>query len=242
MSTLISLFLEFVSPFESRVISESDLGAVAGAVATIPQLTEGLLFTPLDSAIEHPFSTDGAGPVLALQLRFQDLLKCEAAMTESGIIAQLTVGSNIPGLEGLISSHQVMVTRSFPVDMAKPSSDATTCSYLVQYPGKAEDIHAWNRYYIEHHPEIMRTFPDVRQIEIYTRIDWIDRLPSRPVECMQRNKIVFSDPTALENALKSDVIKRMRADFDHFPRFNGGNKHYPMMTRVVLPAKSTNGL
>jgi hypothetical protein len=82
----------------------------------------------------------------------------------------------------------------------------------------------------------MRTFPQVRQIEIYTRIDWIDRLPSRRAEHMQRNKIVFDNPKALEHALKSEVIKRMRADFDRFPPFSGGNKHYPMMTSTVLPA------
>jgi hypothetical protein len=242
MSTSISLFIEFVSPLESRRVGESDLQGIAGAVAEIPQLTEGLLFTPLEAAIDHPFSADGAGPVVALQLRFQDLLACEAAMTSDGIIAQLTSGSIIPGLQGPAGAHQVMVTRSYPVDKATLPDDATPCSYLVQYPGPAEDLHAWNRHYIEHHPPIMRTFRHVRQIEIYTRIDWIDRLPSRRIEYMQRNKIVFDNPKALEHALKSEVIKRMRADFDRFPPFNGGNKHYPMMTRIVRPTKSTNCL
>lgn len=240
MSTSISLFIEFVSPLESRWIGESDRGAIAHAIAQIPQLTEGLLFTPLESAIDHPFSADGAGPIVALQLSFQDLLACEAAMTSDGIIAQLTKRSHIPALQGLAGAHQVMVTRSYPVDKATLSDDATPCSYLVQYPGPAEDLHAWNRHYIEHHPHIMRTFPYVRQIEIYTRIDWIDRLPSERMEYMQRNKIVFDNPKALERALKSDVIKRMRADFDRFPPFSGGNKHYPMMTRIVPPANSTD--
>jgi hypothetical protein len=81
----------------------------------------------------------------------------------------------------------------------------------------------------------MRTFPDVRQIEIYTRIDWIDRLPSQRVEHMQRNKLVFDSPQALAHALGSDVIKCMRADFVKFPPFAGGNKHFPMLTRVVRP-------
>jgi hypothetical protein len=105
----------------------------------------------------------------------------------------------------------------------------------VHYPGPAEDMNAWNLHYLEHHPSIMRTFPDVRMIEIYTRIDWVDRLPSQRVEHMQRNKLVFDSPEALAYALGSDVIKRMRADFVKFPPFAGGNKHFPMLTRVVRP-------
>ena len=40
-------------------------------------------------------------------------------------------------------------------------------------------------------------------------------------------------PASLAHALGSDVIKRMRADFVQFPPFAGGNKHFPMLTRVV---------
>jgi hypothetical protein len=98
-------------------------------------------------------------------------------------------------------------------------------------------MNAWNLHYLEHHPSIMRTFPDVRQIEIYTRIDWIDRLPSERVEHMQRNKLVFDSPQALAHALGSGVIQRMRADFVQFPPFAGGNKHFPMLTRVVRPKR-----
>jgi len=50
---------------------------------------------------------------------------------------------------------------------------------------------------------------------------------------MQRNKLVFYSPQALAHALGSDLIKRMRADFVQFPPFAGGNKHFPMLTRMV---------
>jgi hypothetical protein len=46
---------------------------------------------------------------------------------------------------------------------------------------------------------------------------------------------VFDSPGALAHALASDVIKQMRADFVTFPSFAGGNKHFPMLTRVVRP-------
>lgn len=59
--------------------------------------------------------------------------------------------------------------RSFPVDVAEHSAGTTIpCSYHIHYPRPAEDMNAWNLHYLEHHPSIMRTFPNVRGIEIYT--------------------------------------------------------------------------
>jgi uncharacterized protein (TIGR02118 family) len=233
---MISLFLTFSDLAGERRIRSEDLSAVAAMVGSIPEMTEGLLFTPLEQSVDHPFKADGSGPVFALQLRFQDLSGCEAALDRGGVLAGLAAGGGLSSLAGLDITHQVMLTRSFPVDVAEhPKGTATPCSYLVHYPGPAEDMNAWNLHYLEHHPAIMRTFPGVRQIEIYTRIDWVDRLPSQRVEHMQRNKLVFDSPEALSHALGSDVIKHMRADFVQFPPFSGGNKHFPMLTRMVRP-------
>jgi hypothetical protein len=233
---MISLFMTFSDPAGERRIHADDLAAAAVMVGSIPGVTEGLLFTPLEQSVDHPYKADGAGPAFALQLCFPDLFACEAAMDRGGVLAGLAAGSGLSSLAGLDVTHQAMLTRAFPVDDAVHSNDtATPCSYLVHYPGPAADMNAWNLHYLEHHPSIMRTFPNVRRIEIYTRIDWVDRLPSRRVEYMQRNKLVFDSPQALALALSSDVIKRMRADFVKFPPFAGGNKHYPMLTRTVRP-------
>jgi hypothetical protein len=233
---MISLFMTFSDPAGERRIRSDDLTAAAAMVGSIPDMTEGLLFTPLESSVDHPYKGDGAGPVFALQLRFADLFACEAAADRVGVLARIAAGADLPSLAGLDVTHQMMLTRSFPVDdAAHAPGTVTPCSYLVHYPGPAEDMNAWNLHYLEHHPSIMRTFPNVRQIEIYTRIDWVDRLPSQRVEHMQRNKLVFDSPQALAHALGSDVITRMRADFVKFPPFAGGNKHFPMLTRVVMP-------
>ncbi|WP_315766404.1 MULTISPECIES: hypothetical protein [unclassified Bradyrhizobium] len=233
---MISLFMTFSDSAGERRVQPGEIDAVAELVGSIPDMTEAMLFTPLDQSVDHPYKPDGSGPVFALQLRFPDLFACEAAMERGGILVGLTTGAGPAGLTGLDVTHQVMLTREFPVDVAgHPAGTTDTCSYLVHYPGPAEDMNAWNLHYLEHHPSIMRTFPDVRQIEIYTRIDWVDRLPSQRVEHMQRNKLVFDSPAALSRALNSDVIKRMRADFVQFPPFVGGNKHFPMLTRTVWP-------
>jgi hypothetical protein len=235
---MISLFMTFSDSRGERRILPEDLAAVTALVGSIPNLTEGLLFTPLEQQVDHPFAADGSGPVLGLQLRFPDLFACEAALDRGGILARIATGAGLTSLAGLEVTHQAMVTRAFPVDVAEhPQGGGHPCSYLVHYPGPAEDLNAWHLHYLEHHPSIMRTFPNVRQIEIYTRVDWVDRLPSRRVEYMQRNKLVFDSPQALSQALTSDVIKRMRADFVQFPPFTGGNKHFPMLTRIVRPAR-----
>jgi hypothetical protein len=231
---MISLFMTFSDSTGERRVRPAEANAIADLVGSIPDMTEALLFTPLEQSVDHPYKADGAGPAFALQLRFPDLFACEAAMDRGGILAGLATGAGLPGLTGLDVTHQVMLTRAFPVDVAEHPVEATNpCSYLVHYPGPAEDMNAWNLHYLQHHPSIMRTFPNVRQIEIYTRIDWVDRLPSQRVEHMQRNKLVFDSPEALAHALGSDVIKQMRADFVKFPPFAGGNRHFPMLTRVV---------
>ncbi|MGY8667732.1 EthD family reductase [Bradyrhizobium sp. UFLA05-109] len=234
---MISFFMTFSDPAGERRIQSDDIAAAAAMIGSIPHMTEGLLFTPLEHSVDHPYGADGPGPTLAVQLRFPDLFACEAALDGGGVLAGLAVGEGLPSLAGLDVTHQAMVTRSFPVDLAAHHEGTTNpCSYLVHYPGPADDLNAWHLHYLDHHPSIMRTFPNVRQVEIYTGIDWVDRLPSQRVAYIQRNKLVFDSPEALSHALASDVIKRMRADFVQFPPFQGGNKHFPMLTRTVRSA------
>jgi hypothetical protein len=47
---------------------------------------------------------------------------------------------------------------------------------------------------------------------------------------MQRNKVVFDSPDALNAALASPVRHEMRADFKNFPPFSGANLHFPMIS------------
>jgi hypothetical protein len=81
----------------------------------------------------------------------------------------------------------------------------------------------------------MKRFPGIRELEIYTRLDWCGFLPWRRVDYMQRNKVVFDDAASLNAALNSPVRDEMRIDFKQFPPFTGGNTHYPMATLTVTP-------
>ena len=48
-------------------------------------------------------------------------------------------------------------------------------------------------------------------------------------------RLRFASPRALTDALHSPVRIAMREDYHTFPPTLNGNKHYPMLTDVVLP-------
>jgi hypothetical protein len=109
-------------------------------------------------------------------------------------------------------------------------------TYLVSYEGEAENINAWRDHYLVEHTRHMAEFPDIRELEVYTRLDWVSTLPWPRMNCMQRNKVAFDSAEALTRALDSPVRHRMREDFKAFPPFTGANTHYAMASRVVHPS------
>jgi hypothetical protein len=52
---------------------------------------------------------------------------------------------------------------------------------------------------------------------------------------MQRNRVMFDNPVALQTALQSPARVAMREDFKTLPPFEGGNSHFPMATRIIVP-------
>ena len=81
----ISLFMTFRDLAAERRVQSDDLATAAEMIGSIPGLTEGLLFTPLERDVAHPFAKDGPPPLFALQLRFADVFTCEAAAVRDGI-------------------------------------------------------------------------------------------------------------------------------------------------------------
>jgi hypothetical protein len=81
----------------------------------------------------------------------------------------------------------------------------------------------------------MTQLPGLRELEVYTRLDWISVLPFPRASYMQRNKVAFDSAEALTRALNSPARHRMREDYHAFPAFTGGNTHYAMTTWVVQP-------
>ncbi len=217
----LALFLTFRHP--AATANPGELAAAMRLVAGLPGLSEGLAMIP--AATHDPYLDDGRPPPLVLQLGFHAIEPLEAALHGP---AQ-DIAATLASLHGADIAEQAMLTRRYPV----PAPGKGSCTYLVSYEGEAEDTNTWLSHYIDHHPPITARFPDVRAIEIYTRVDWCSGSRWRRENALQRNKVVFDDTQALTAALNSPVRDEMRADFVQFPPFRGYNTHYPMHTIAI---------
>jgi hypothetical protein len=236
-------FAYFASLYDPRRpdlrIGAAELARVAAVVSATPKLRRGLIFTP-EASVGRYYPHDGPPPHLALELYFDRIEHLEDALGRDGHLQQLTMPETLPSLIDAEATQQAMVARPFPVPDSsfRSGPGETPCSYLVHYPGKAEDLCVWIDYYLRHHPQIMARFPGIREIEVSTRVDWSGFLPWPRVDHMQRNKLVFDSGAALVRALESPVRAEMRADYHKFPPFTGDNVHYPFATLEIRPDRA----
>ncbi len=230
-----SLFLIFRDPTRPAArLGETAMNALIEIVRATPRLARAHLYTP--GQADDPFLNDGPPPQLALQLYFAELPDLEAACGRAGHLQAL---AEVPGLKDAAGVQQAMLVRSYavPDPLIRGTPHCTShCTYLVAYEGPAEDEHAWHAHYLAHHPQLMLRFPGIREVEIYTRLDWVSFLPWRRAGDMQRNKVAFDSPAAMTEALASPVRRLIRADFATFPPYSGAVTHFPMATQIVDPA------
>jgi len=205
-----------------------DTNGLAEFAATMAGLRRLVVHTPLPGGAHDPYLHDGAPPCCALQLYFDDLGKLEDTLRDGGAAHAFADAARFPALAGATLVHQAMAVRRFPVPEPSAFAEGEQCTYLVSYEGPANDFDAWLAHYLDHHPPIMGRFPGIREIEIYTRVDYRGTMPGTRSQAMQRNKVVFDSPQALQAALASPVRHAMREDFTRFPPFNGATLHFPM--------------
>lgn len=232
----VSWFVHFEKVGNNGTFCNADRAHVRKILQRTPGLLRAHIFTP--TVAGGPFTSDPRPPQLALQLDFANLPTLEASIGPDGVLRALALPNCWTSLEGADVSHQAMIARQFPVHEEAPSESKTpdrTCSYLVHYPGCAADLNKWLLHYLTHHPRLMARLPAIREIEIFTRLDWCDVLPWRRVHHMQRNRITFDSAAAMTSALESAALHDLRADYHRFPRFKGGNIHYPMETETLTP-------
>jgi uncharacterized protein (TIGR02118 family) len=184
-----------------------------------------------------PYVKDKPGPSLVVQAYFAGLVDLERTLGPAGHFGALLSRKDFPALADASIGQQAMLVRPFaiPDPAFQTERGAPYCTYLVSYEGEAEDLNAWHTHYLDKHTKTMATFPGIRELEVYTRLDWVSLLPWRRDNFMQRNKVAFDSTEALQHALNSPVRHEMRADFRTFPAFSGPNNHFAMMTRLVRP-------
>ena len=227
-----SLFLEISAGADaasiSRSVEEVDL---AGRLASIDGLALGLAYTP-----EHahdPFLAAEQAPSLVLQLYFSRLRELEAAVGRDGRL--LPIADRLAGAcGGRALSWETVLTRRYGVPQPR-SSDAMGpwCTYLVTYEGPAEDANAWLDHYLTQHPPLMCQLPGLRELEICSPLDAVAFLPGTRLRQLQRNKVAFDSPQALDAALSSPIREDMRRDFTSFPAYTGNVSHHAMRTSRV---------
>jgi len=224
------LFLTFKSGGD---VTADKLAQLTQFLCATPKLVKALLHTPASTS--DPYVKDGPSPSLVLQLYFADLPDLEASVSRSGYLQALTSRDDFPELAQAEAFQQAMLVRPFavPAPALRTPPGEPYCTYLVSYEGEAEDLNAWHSHYLENHTRHMAMFPGIRELEVYTRLDWISAQSWRRLNFMQRNKVAFDSRAALEAALNSPVRHEMRADFKSFPAFSGPNNHFAMATRVV---------
>jgi hypothetical protein len=229
------LFLSFRFDTEPAAGETAKLDRLLRATA---KLEKALLHSP--AVASDPYVKDGAPPTLVLQLYFAAPPDLEAAVSRTGQLGALASPAEFPVLAKAEIVQQAMIVRTFavPEPTFRTPPGESHCTYLVSYEGDAEDLNAWHAHYLERHTAHMARFPEIRELEVYTRLDWVSLQPWRRANYMQRNKVVFDSPAALDRALHSPVRHAMRADFNAFPKFSGPNRHYAMMTRAVALSRS----
>jgi hypothetical protein len=194
----------------------------------IPSLRFAELHRP--AAVET-YHRDGAAPRAAMRFAFESVEALESQLMPGGRLHALACSALWRHIAGEQLTQQAMLTRTFlPL---RDVGGEHAYSYLVHYPGQAEDFNAWLGYYVRHHPQIMLDYRGVMQVQVFTRLDWCDAMPFERVAYMQRNQLTFPSIDALMHALESPVRARMRADNGKFPPFSGGAKHFAMHTSFV---------
>lgn len=232
MAVLLTLFWQRTEATPDSLPAH-DMALVRRVLSATPGLREAQIFTP--ARAEDIYTDDGLSPPLGLQLHFDGIAALEQAAGPEGALQPLCRPGALTGLDPALAEAQAFLKRDYPVEAPDHAPGARPCSFVVHYPGPAEDVNAWLAYYIAGHPPLMRRMPGIRAIEILTPVDWVSQLPIAKARHMQRNRVLFDSPEALTAALQSPIRHELRADFDHLPAFEGGNRHYAMLTETFRP-------
>jgi len=219
---------------QGRTIDEVERTKLDAVLRTTPKLEKALVHTA--TAFDDTIFKDGKPPDLVVQLYFATLPDLEAAFAKGGHLNALTSRGEFPAMADAEVSQQAMMVRSFPVPEPRAASETPYCTFLVSYEGEAEDLNAWLSHYLESHSGFLARLPGIRELEIYTRLDWVSAFACPRVHFMQRNKVAFDSTGALSAALRAPIRNELRADVQRFPPSTGPVNHFAMATRLVRGA------
>jgi EthD domain len=227
-----TLFINFEG---DQPVQETDLEVVAEALREQHGIEQGWIMTPAHRKSSQASDTAGS-PRLVVEIDFSNPLSLQAILMKSAAGDDfLSCFSSLRGFAEDTIVYQTMARRhAFSPDQRICTGSNTPCTYLVQYPGRADNLDAWLDYFDRVHSPILARLPDVRAVTSFRPVAGsTTSLPWRPGHAMQRNKVVFDDVDALEAALASPELAEVRADAARFPSYAPGPTRHAMHTRIV---------
>ena len=173
-----------------------------------------------------------AAPALMIQIDFENAADAELLIQSDNFQKLILAETAYPApVEKL--SLDVFETVHFPIpghDAPPPRTAAL--SFVVRYYGPTDDVAAFDSFYTENHPPILATFPGIRNVLCYLPLDWRSTGKVSDASMILGNEVVFDDLDALNRALESDVMPRLRADGEQFAEF-GYNTHHAMLRERI---------
>ena len=170
---------------------------------------------------------ESTAPTLIIQIDMKNTADAEA-LIQSDEFRRLVLAESAYPAPVEKFAHDVFETVHFPIpDQQAPPPRTAPLSFLVRYYGPTDDEAAFVRFYTENHPPILATFPGIRNVLCYLPLDWRSTEMVSDSSTILINEVVFDDLDALNRALDSDVLPRLRADGKRFAEF-GFNTHHAM--------------
>ncbi len=176
-----------------------------------------------------PYLDDGDGPLLLVDLGFDDVAGMEAALAGGDFLAALPV----PDCAVTLDAFKI-VRQTLPGDTAPPPERSAPMSYVVRYYRPAEDEQAFTDFYVENHPPLLAAFPNIRGVMCFLPVAWNNPTAIPVADCMLGNEVVFDTVEDFDAAMASDVRHRLRQDYMNFPKFSGPVTHFMMRRRSVV--------
>ncbi len=230
----IAYFLTYQGPHDDAAAFRDWFGgAPLATLRALPKARAIELYEPETS--EDPYLNDGPGPLLIVQVDFDDVADLEGAIAGGAFRSEIADTSKIP-VPNVSLTHDALEVRWWPVggDDA-PHPRTAPVSYVVRYYPPAEDEQAFIDFYVSHHPQILAKLPKIRNVLCYLRIDWNDPAGIERANTMIGNEVVFDSLQDLNDSLKDDVRHELRDDYKQFPPFGGNVTHFAMTRRRVYP-------
>jgi len=181
-----------------------------------------------------PYLDDGAGPLLLVELGFDDVAGMEAALGAADVLDALGDAATLPVADCAVTLDAFEVVHQIlPGETQATAQRRAPMSYVVRYYRPAEDEKAFTDFYIENHPPLLAEFPNIRGVMCFLPVEWRNPTALPMADCMLGNEVVFDSVADFDAAMASDVRHRLRADYMQFPKFSGPVTHFMMRRRSV---------